>query len=108
MIAKGSAADRVRRAQDAVDAAAPGVDDTKDVCSSPPKYGIGAAEACTQLSDATGSYNTARHISTIGFVGASVGAAATLLTLVLWPSAPVNPEVQASAGAASFGLSGRF
>lgn len=56
-------------------------------------------ESCADLNQAISNYDRARFLSTVGFVGAGVGAAATLLTVVLWPgentpvaSLSVNPE----------------
>lgn len=105
LIAKSSAADRVRRAQDAVDQAPPeGGGPTK--CLKPPTVAVD--QACSELNSATSRYDTARHVSTFGLVGASVGAAATLLTFVLWPSAPVKADLTASSSRAFLGLSGQF
>ncbi|HET9933622.1 MAG TPA: hypothetical protein VFQ35_23110 [Polyangiaceae bacterium] len=105
LIAKSGAADRVRRAQAVVDDATP-AGGGATACLNPPSMAV--KQACSELDDAAGRYDTARHISTFGLVGASVGAAATLLTLVLWPSSPVTAEVNASSGSAFLGVSGRF
>ena len=105
LIAKSDAADRVRRAQSVVDdATSAGGGST--ACLHPPSAAI--EQACAELDDAASRYDTARHISTFGLVGASVGAAATLLTFVLWPSSPVTAEVSASSGRAFLGVTGQF
>lgn len=104
LAAKSGAADRVRRAQGAVDAAITDSDPT--ACRNPATPA--AAEACSELADAANRYDTARHISTFGLVGASVGAVATLLTFVLWPNSPTTAHIDASWNAAYLGISGRF
>lgn len=104
LIAKSSAADRVRRAQGAVDSVLTGSDAA--ACRTPSSASV--SEACSELADAASRYDTARHISTIGLVGASVGAAATLLTFVLWPASTATPHVEASTHAAYLGISGTF
>jgi hypothetical protein len=56
-------------------------------------------ESCADLNQAISNYDRARFLSTAGFVGAGVGAAAALLTIALWPgenapaaSLSVHPE----------------
>jgi hypothetical protein len=106
LIAKSDAADRVRRAQSVVDDATRAGGGSTACLNPPPSAAI--EQACAELDDAASRYDTARHISTFGLVGASVGAAATLLTFVLWPSSPVTAEVSASSGRAFLGVSGQF
>ncbi|MFZ5894531.1 MAG: hypothetical protein ACOY0T_25940 [Myxococcota bacterium] len=104
LVAKSGAADRVRRAQGAVDTALANSDAT--ACTDPRTPAV--TQACSELDDAANRYDTARQISTFGLIGASVGAAATLLTFVLWPSSPTTAHAYATPQSAFLGLSGRF
>lgn len=42
-------------------------------------------QSCADLNQAISNYDRARFLSTAGLIGAGVGAAATLLTVALWP-----------------------
>lgn len=92
---KSTAADRVERLQRSLDS-----------CYAPP--GQALPEGCNQLAEAIDDHDRARLLSGLGFVGAGVGAAATVLTFVLWPTSPVTPRVQTTQGGTWFGAQGRF
>ncbi|MGC4089805.1 MAG: hypothetical protein QM756_18355 [Polyangiaceae bacterium] len=107
-IAKSGAADRVRRAQDAVDEAAIASGSSKTACNSISEQSSAVTQACSELDDAKSRYDLNRKLGAYGLIGASVGAAATLATLALWPSSPAAPQVAVSSSSAFVGLSGRF
>jgi hypothetical protein len=96
-MAQNTAADRVDRLQSVLDSA------SLSGCegSAPP-------ESCNDLWTAIEDYNRARRFSTWGFAGAGVGAAATILTYVLWPSSKVAPHVQTTANGTWLGVDGQF
>ena len=96
-MAQNTAADRVDRLQSVLDGM------SADACGNNPP-----PESCNELTSAIDDYDRARRFSTLGFAGAGVGAAATILTFVLWPSSPVAPRVQATASGTWLGVDGRF
>jgi tetratricopeptide (TPR) repeat protein len=96
-MAQNTAADRVDRLQTVLDGMSASACD-----SSPPP------ENCSELTSAIDDYDRARRFSTWGFAGAGVGAAATILTFVLWPSSPVAPHVRSAAGGTWLGVDGQF
>jgi hypothetical protein len=97
-MAQSTAADRVDRVQEVLDAQG------GSVCQGPGTK----PDTCSELSDAIDDYYRLRRFSTWGFAGAGVGAAATILTFVLWPSAPAAPRVQATASGTWLGVEGQF
>jgi hypothetical protein len=99
-IAKGNASDRAERAQRAVDPSDP---NGSSGCpgANPP--------VCAELDDALVDGKQASRFATVGFVTAGVGAAATVVTWVLWPTgSSVSTSFEPSAGGARLVLSGRF
>jgi hypothetical protein len=101
-IAKGAASDRIERAQTAVDASAAGEGSGCQTNSPPP--------ACAELRSALDDHDRATRFATVGFVTAGVGAAATLVTFVLWPSRerPVTAGVERSSTGPTLVVRGRF
>jgi hypothetical protein len=101
-VAKGSASDRIEQAQRAVDASAAGEGSGCQTDSPPP--------ACAELRSALEDHDRATRFATVGFVTAGVGAAATLLTFVLWPSRerPVTAGVERSSSGPTLSVRGRF
>jgi len=101
-LAKGSASDRIDRAeQDLNELGATG----PDACSSPD-----APPACAELDSAIDDHDHAARFATIGFVTAGVGAAATLLTWTLWPAGPstTTAGIARTQGGAAVFVRGRF
>jgi hypothetical protein len=98
-LAQSSAADRIDRIQGSID-------QTGTTCRGTP--GETQPENCSQLSDAINDHDDARRFSTWGFAGAGAGAAATILTFLLWPSGTIAPSVQAAASGTWLGVDGRF
>lgn len=96
-MAQSTAADRVDRIQASIDASGAACDGTP-----------GAPEMCGQLGRSIDDYYEARRYSSWGFAGAGAGAAATILTFVLWPTAKATPRVQASSSGTWLGLAGAF
>jgi hypothetical protein len=99
-IAKESASDRAAQARQAVDPTNPnGASDCPDA----------NPVACAELEDANADGKQASRFATVGFVTAGVGAVATILTWVLWPSdPPVAASMEPSAEGAKLTLFGRF
>lgn len=66
--------------------------------------------ACASLDDAISDYERARQLSTIGFIGAGVGAASVVLTWALWPEGEQAPSVTAAwrQGGVFFSLDSAF
>lgn len=84
--AKKAADDRIERAEDRVDRLSGRAGDPT-VCSDP----MGAlAQSCDALSDAIAdpARDRAKVLSTVGFIGAGVGAVSLALTYLLWPDEP--------------------
>jgi hypothetical protein len=79
-IARADAEDEVRSAQTRFNTDPVYMNDPY-ICSTQPSL-----PACVDLQASIDRYDTATTLSTIGFVGAGVGAAAFALTWVLWPS----------------------
>lgn len=77
LVARGNAAERVGRAQSAVDATSPGTNG----CGAQP-----APAACTDLEQALDDHSRASTLATASFVGAGVAASALVMTWALWPS----------------------
>jgi hypothetical protein len=105
-IAGSHADDRVARANDRVDRVA-------SQSGVPPDCGMATGdvlESCHDLSDAVDDRNRYELLSTAGFVGAGVGALATLATYLFWPDRPAELSVSAGAGTGSFqlGIGTRF
>jgi hypothetical protein len=99
-IAKGNARDRAERAQQAVDPSDP---NGSSGCP-----GANPA-ACAELDDALADGKQASRFATVGFVAAGVGAAATVVTWVVWPTgSSVSTSIEPSAKGAKLVLSGRF
>jgi hypothetical protein len=96
-MAQTTAADRVDRIQASIDT-------NGAACDGSP----GAPESCSQLGSSIDDYYEARRYSSWGFASAGAGAAATILTFVLWPTAKVTPRVQSSASGTWLGLAGAF
>lgn len=89
-----------------------GYDDT--VCSDPPDK---AKSACSQLADLTDQRDRQKNYALAGFIGAGVGAAATVATFFLWqPSAKssaarsvrVTPVANHHTRTLGLGVIGRF
>jgi hypothetical protein len=101
-LAASSASDRVASAQRAVDEAAESGASSCSASDAPP--------ACTDLQAAIDDHDRASRFATIGFVTASAGAAATLLTWVLWPSegTATTASVAHTRGGATLFVRGRF
>jgi hypothetical protein len=99
-VAGSQADDRVARANDRVDrvASQSGVPAECSVATGD------VLESCNDLSDAVDDRNRYRLLSTVGFVGAGVGAIATLATYLFWPERSSNLAVSARAGTRSFQL----
>lgn len=102
------------KSQDQIDAANAELDQqvgTGDsICQKPTKA---AENSCGQLPDLTDQRNRSANLALAGFIGAGVGAAATLTTFLLWKPAPRNTaRVQftpvAAPRAFGLGMSGRF
>jgi hypothetical protein len=98
-MAQNTAEDRISRIQSTL---GPGT------CSAAPTPENPRPQDCEELTQTIDEYNSARRFSTIGFVGAGVGAVATVLTFALWPSAPATPRVQHNESGTWFGVGGRF
>jgi tetratricopeptide (TPR) repeat protein len=75
---KGSDQDDIDAAQGELDKLGGG---SSSSCNPP---AAGAVDACSRLSDAVSSRDDHGKLATIGFIGAGVGAAATLATFLLW------------------------
>lgn len=106
LLLKNDAQDRVIRAGNAADAAARG---TNSSCSNSPTDPALVA-ACRKLDDAISDYDTAQLVSTIGLVGAGVGAVSIVLTATLWPSRPGTARAKAFTGPSGtfFAIDGVF
>jgi hypothetical protein len=102
LLIRSSHADRIEEAQRTADR----LSTAPDSCST--DTSVAVRVNCKDLNDAISAYNTSTKIAVGGFIGAGVGAVATALTLVLWPSAPFTPQVDHSAKQSVFGVSGRF
>jgi hypothetical protein len=101
-IAKGSANDRIERAEQELNqAGATG----SDSCAQ-----AGAPPACAELDSALDDRERAARFATIGFATAGIGAAAALLTWTLWPAdaSGTTAGITRTKGGASVFLSGRF
>lgn len=99
-IAKASASDRADRAKSAVDPSNP---DGASGCPS------ANPTACAELDDANDDGKRASRFATVGFVAAGVGAAATVLTWVLWPSSgSVATSFEPGTHGAKLSVLGRF
>jgi hypothetical protein len=99
-VAGSHADDRVARANDRVDRVA-------SQSNVPPECGMATGdvlESCRDLSDAVDDRNRYRLLSTAGFVGAGVGAIATIATYLFWPDPPATLTASAGADANSFQL----
>jgi len=81
-LAKNGDQDDIDAAQAEVDGASGG---GKDACVNPPS---GAEKACRALPGLVSDRDDHRTFATIAFVGAGVGAAATLATFLLWKPEP--------------------
>jgi hypothetical protein len=99
-MAQSTAADRIDRIQSSLQEAG------GSACHN--DAGTAQPESCRQLTAAIDDYYRARKFSSWGFAGAGIGAAATILTFVLWPNQPVTPRVQKTASATWFGIDGQF
>jgi hypothetical protein len=101
--ARGSATERIERAQQDIDAATGG---NPAGCSSTDA----PAAACDELQSALDDHDRTSRFATIGFVTAGVGTAAALLTWTLWPSTAGNTtaSVAPTSGGATLAVSGRF
>lgn len=66
--------------------------------------------SCRRLDDAVSDHDRARVLSTVGFVGAGVGAASIVLTVLFWPDTESSVRVSArpSRSGAFFAVSGQF
>ncbi len=102
-LVKNTAYDRADRAQRTVDGNA-GVADATCAGDRPSSL----IQACSDLDDAIAAYHRARLVSTIGLAGASVGAAATLLTFALWPRSSTTLHVEATKSSSWLGIAGEF
>ncbi len=78
LLSRGSAESRIENAQKALDQL-PGEDNS--ACSSDPK-----PRACADLREAIGDSDSAGTISTVGFIVGGAGAAAALVTYLVWPT----------------------
>ncbi|MCA9598906.1 MAG: hypothetical protein KC776_36595 [Myxococcales bacterium] len=85
-IDKGKAQDQVDEASAAVDkqykTLNPGATNTDAACSNPTDTDL--KDYCDQLSSLSDQRDRSKTLSTIGFIGAGVGAAATAATFILW------------------------
>lgn len=102
-VARGSAQDRVERANDQVLSQVGGSDEAGTACSM-------ALAGCTELEQARQDRDQAGALALAGFVAAGVSAAAFGLTWWLWPSqsAPPTARVGVAPGRVDVALSGRF
>jgi hypothetical protein len=96
LLSRGSAESRIENAQTALDLM-PGDNDT--ACSSDPVPG-----PCSDLREAIGDYDSAGTISTVGFIVGGVGAAATLVTYLVWPTASKERAIVVGPARAGLGL----
>jgi tetratricopeptide (TPR) repeat protein len=96
LLSRRSAESRIENAQTALDLLA-GDDDT--ACSDVPEPG-----PCADLREAIGDYDSAGTISTVGFIAGGVGAAATLVTYLAWPTASDDRAVVVGPARAGLGL----
>jgi hypothetical protein len=105
-IAGSYADDRVTRANDRVDRVAAPTNMPAE-CSSATGDLL---ESCRDLTDAVDDRNRYRLLSTAGFVGAGLGALATIATYVFWSDQPEGLAISAGANASSFqfGIETRF
>lgn len=105
-IAGSHADDRVARANDRVDRVA-GPSNAPADCNAATGDLL---ESCRDLTEAVDDRNRYRLLSTAGFVGAGVGALATLATYLLWSDQPEELAISAGADADSFqlGIATRF
>lgn len=106
MIVGSRADDRVQRANSSVDTAA-----QRNMVSPRCDTATGdVLEACRYLADAYEDRNRYEVLSTVGFVGAGVGAVATAMTYLLWRDEPPKVGIVggASPGSLWLGAGGRF
>jgi hypothetical protein len=106
MIAGSRADERVARANDRVDRVASESNQSAE-CNT----AVGdVLESCRDLAEAVDDRNRYQLLSTAGFVGAGVGAIATLTTYWFWPDRPANVALSARANAnfIRFDLGARF
>jgi hypothetical protein len=80
-IQAGDSKDEIARANEELDSF--GYDQLD--CGAPPSK---AKRACEQLADLTDQRDRQKNLALVGFVGAGVGAAATVATFFLWKPAP--------------------
>lgn len=97
--------------QDEVDAANAQIEDQgftgNGACNDPSALTPAAKDACGQLVTLTDQRNRSANLALAGFVGAGVGAAATVATFLLWKPAPREKArlvVTPVAGARTYGL----
>ncbi len=85
-VAKGSAQSRADDAQAAINR----VSTTNDACANPTTE---LASPCSDLVTALDDKQSAGNLATVGFIGAGVGAAATVATFLLWKPAKSTTTV---------------
>jgi hypothetical protein len=104
-LAASAARDRVGTAQARIDQTAP---DNTTACSTPaPSLG----SSCTDLRTAISDHDRDVTLSTVGFIGAGVGAAALVTTWLVYPHAnaeTAGPAVEPFVALGGVGLHGRF
>ncbi len=85
-----------------------GAGNSSSACQNPASDAI--RTTCQQLDDLLDERDQARTFALIGFIGAGVGAAATVATYFLWPEASERAAVGVTpvAGGAMLGVGGRF
>jgi hypothetical protein len=107
LVVRSSARDRVKAAQEDIDAAASG--DSSASCAD---ADFPNRSSCDDLAVAIDDYDRAGLISTVGFVGAGVGAAATVLTFLIWKPEPAANSAEIAfvpaAGGGSLVFGGGF
>jgi hypothetical protein len=102
-LARGSAQDRLDRANESVLEQVGGNDDAGTACSMP-------LEGCADIEQARQDRERAGTLAVVGFVAAGASAAAFGLTWWLWPngSAPAEARLGVAPGRVDLALSGRF
>jgi len=106
LIAGSRADDRVARANDSVDRVARDNGVMPPVCSRTQTI-ADVQERCADLARAVNDRDRYELLSTIGFVGAGVGALATLGTFVFWPAETKSVAITPYGGPSGFGLGAR-
>jgi hypothetical protein len=99
-VVRSRASDRVAIAQRDVDLQS---SDGNAACQ-----GASPAPSCAKLREALDDHQNATVLTTVGFIGAGVGATAGILTWLLWPSAETDIALDAAPGSVNLRVGGRF